>query len=687
MRSRTLVCVLLSACIAAQQQPRPSTPQPVAQSVASFRSNTQLVLEAVTVKDGKGRPIEGLAARDFNVTEDGQPQTIAFCEFQALDDLESKAGVASTNPRSAEAASTTTGTLLAPNGAIRHPDRRLLALYFDPKAMSDAEKFRSIAAARRFIRELKTESDLLAVMAFSNGAMHLVSDFTADRDSLLKSVGSLANIGESDFEAGAFGQDDDEFNLFTTDRQLAALQTAVSMLGRSAEKKALIYFASGVPYDVMQNQARLGAVTNAALRANVALYPVDARGLLAQPPMGDATKPSPGGIGMYNGAQALAQTAAFERSQDSFYALASDTGGKALLDSNDLSAGIVMAQRDYSSYYLVGYYPTNTALDGKYRRITITLRDSISARLQYRRGYVAGKMFAKFTAEDKERQLEEALMLPDPVTDLTIAMEVNYFQINRAEYYVPVMIKIPGSELVLARHAGAAHTVIDFIGEIKDDANQTIRNLRDKVDMKLTGATAALLSKTPIEYDCGYTLLPGTYSIKVLARDAETGRMGTYLSKFTIPNLNKENKAIAISSVVLGSQRTELRDAVYTAGKDVEQLANPLVQDGHKLIPSVSRVFRQSANLYVYLQAYQQFALAPQPIVAFITFYQRGTKLFETPPVEFIGASDDRLHATGLKFAVPLEKLTPGRYDLQISVIDWASQKTAFWRSPIHLLP
>ena len=92
-------------------------------------------------------------------------------------------------------------------------------------------------------------------------------------------------------------------------------------------------------------------------------------------------------------------------------------------------------------------------------------------------------------------------------------------------------------------------------------------NVRDKVDIKLSDATALELAKRPIEYDFGFTLLPGRYTIKFLARDAETGRIGTYQTAFLIPNLNKEEKRVAISSVVLSSQRVALREALYNAVK------------------------------------------------------------------------------------------------------------------------
>ena len=146
---------------------------------------------------------------------------------------------------------------------------------------------------------------------------------------------------------------------------MAALQTAVKMLGQLNEKKSLIYFASGLRLNGIDNQAQLHATINAAIRANVSFCPIDARGLVAQAPLGDATHGSPGGVGMYTGASAMANTTNFQRSQDTLYTLAADTGGKALLDNNDLSQGIVQAQKAITSYYIIGYYTSNTTLDGQ----------------------------------------------------------------------------------------------------------------------------------------------------------------------------------------------------------------------------------------------------------------------------------------------------------------------------------
>ncbi len=667
---------------------------------ATFSATAQLVVEAVVVTDKSGKPIEGLTPNDFIVTENGVPQTIRFFDHQTFSDQVSAPLTRSEheNIHIYDRLGRTQISRGTP-GNTRYKDRRLLALYFDMTAMPPWDQIRALTAAEKFVRTQITAADLVAILRYAGGAVDVLQDFTADRDRLLSILQTMivgegqgfdysTNDASSADTGAAFGQDDTEFNIFNTDRQLSALQTAANMLGQLSEKKSLVYFASGLRLNGLNNQAQLHATVNAAVRAGVSFWPIDARGLVAQAPLGDATVGSPGNAGMYSGASALALTTNFQQSQDTLYTLAADTGGKALLDYNDLTKGIVEAERSISSYYIIGYYTTNTAQDGKFRRIKISLNGNLAANLGYRQGYFAGKQFSKFTAADKERQLEDALMLPDPITELTIAMEIDYFQLNRAEYFVPIVVKIPGRELALAKRGGAELTLIDFIGEIKDNYGTTITNLRDKVDIRLSDATAIELAKRPIEYDAGFTLLPGKYVIKFLARDAETGRIGTYQTAFVIPNLNKEANRVPISSVVLSSQRVDLKDVLYNAvkRKDRGETANPLVQDGQKLIPSVTRVFRRVREMYVYFQAYDQISSSAQPFVAFVGLYSNQKKVFESQPAEVKSSATDRLRTTPIQFNIPLADLAPGKYDCQVTVLEPTGQKATFWQAPIVLI-
>ncbi len=684
---------LATLTMSASQQPQVVPPTVPGQQPFTISVNTQLVIETVVVKDKDGKPIEDLTAKDFIVTEDGVPQTISVFEFQKIQDelMAPQAAAVPVTPEPVAVPEPTNQITSGKPGDIKYRDRRLIALYFEMSSMPDADKYRTLVAAQKYLSAEMRTADMVSVMAHTGGSVKVLQNFTDNRDLLEAALIKLFGEDESD-ESGIvdasspFGQDDGEFNLFNTDRQLAALQTAVNMLRNLSEQKSLVYFASGLVLNGIGNQAQLHATVNAAARANVAFYPVDARGLMARPPMGDATMSSPGGVAMFNGNAVRGGADRLQRSQDTLYSLAADTGGKALLDSNDLSAGIVEAQKAFTSYYIIGYYTTNTNLDGKFRKVKISLKE-IPSKLAYREGYYAGKEFSKFTSADKERQLEEALMLGDPITDLTIAMELNFFRLNQAEYFVPLTVKIPGSELALAKRGGAEHTLIDFIGEVKDDYGTTIQNVRDKVDVKLSDATAAQLVKSPIEYDTGFTLLPGKYIIKFLARDSETGRIGTYQVPFVIPNLNRELQKIPISSVVLGSQRVDLKDAIYNARKDTVHAANPLVENNQKLIPSVTRVFSKSKDMYVYLQAYELNATTTEPLVAFVTLYRGQAKAFETSPIAVTDGLDPKSKTLPLRFSVPLDRLSPGQYTCQITVLDPNAQKVAFWQAPIMLIP
>ena len=244
-----VVLLSLSAfAAAAQQSPAPPT----------FRSGTRLIVQTVTVKDKDGRAIEGLTANDFVVTEDGQPQTISFVEYQRLPDRRTEAAVAFADQRPTvvprDVAITQGQIVPPPPGDTRYRDRRLLVLYFDLTAMPPADQARAYAAALRFIDAQMRPSDLLAIMTFGGGAVRVKQDFTDDRAQLREVMQTLIFGDDKDGDGipdntdigTAFGQDDAEFSILNTDRQLSALQTAATMLRALPEHKSLIYFASGL---------------------------------------------------------------------------------------------------------------------------------------------------------------------------------------------------------------------------------------------------------------------------------------------------------------------------------------------------------------------------------------------------------------------------------------------------------
>ena len=662
----------------------------------AFRATTRLVVHAVSVADAQGRPIANLTAADFDVFENGIRQDVAFVDFQRLDDTVTRPPLPPATPAADDLSATRPGIRLPPPGDARYRGRRLLVFYFDLSTMSASESGRAFSSAIVHVETRLAPADAVAIVTFDGGAVRVRTDFTDDREALAAALQLLASGGDANgdgvadtIEAGsAFGENDAEFNLFSSDRQLAALQRIVDQLRGIAEQKTLVYFGSGLRLNGTDNQAQIRATVHAAARANVTINPIDARGLVAFTPMGDATRAAAGGTALFSGAIADRALTRFQRSQDTLYTLAHETGGKALFDQNDLTVGIGRAVDAVASYYLLGYYSTHTASDGRLRRVRVSIRGRPDARLAYRDGYTADKVFAAFSDADKERQLAEALALDQPITDVTMAVEVNVFRLNQSEYYVPVSVRIPGREIALARSRGAPRTRLDVIGEIKDDHGVTHRNLRDALDIQLDRDTGGEWIDRSLQYETGFTLLPGAYVLKVLVRDATTGRIGTYETPFTIANAEADRDGVPTSTIVLSNQQVAPDEALHTVSSNVKAvLVNPLVMTGRQWLPRVTRVFRTDRDLRVLLHAYRTAAVRPEPVVAYVALYRDGVRIRESPAaVVAAGAAAADRNAIPVALTLSLQGLAAAAYDCQVTVLSPGAAKASFWRAQVVLV-
>jgi VWFA-related protein len=697
---RTYGILALAVVTALAQQPQPAQSP---KTGVTFKAGANLVVVDVTVKDKAGNAIDNLSKTDFTVLEDGKPQKIDIFELQKLSmepaPPEPPPTLGSQNelPENPKTRITTE----AP-GKVQYHDKRLLVLFFDFSNMGIPEELRAQEAAIKFLDTQMTPSDMMAIL-LNTAAVKVQTDFTADRDQLkdiinnlpigeMSDLADVADNGSDDNEdtGAAFVADETEFNIYNTDRKLQAIEDAVRMLAALPEKKVLIYVTSGISKTGIENQAQLEASINAAVKANVAIYPIDARGLMADPPGGGASKGASRGNGIYTGSVYNSQRAAINDSQETLSTLAADTGGKAFLDSNDLSMGIVQAQKEFRSYYILGYYTTNTAEDGKYRKITVKLNKNTTAKLDFRQGYYAQKTWGKFTGQDKEQHLQEALAAGDPMTDLQIALEYDYFRISPTAYFVPVSVKVPGSALELAQKHHLAETEFDFVGSIIDERKNSAGQVRDYIKVKLDPADAEKLVHRNFTYDAGFTLAPGKYRIKFLVRENHSGKMGTFETPFVIPDLAADSMLLKTSSVIWSSQREPLKAAVGAAEKTNRRAAaaNPLIVGDEKIVPNITKLFRRSQNMYISFDVYDA---APDPAnqqarriaVSMSLFNKNGIKAFESSPLYATQTIATRPNAVPVQLQVPMKGLAPGHYTCQINVIDEVGRKFAFPRAAV----
>lgn len=703
MRTKNSISVVLALLImvpAGAQQAPPA--QQAGAGTPTFKASANLVILDVTAKDKGGLTVEGLKSEDFTVLEDGKPQKISVFEYQKISSTPDPPKAITLEDQFALPEAAKTNMTSATPGQIQYHDKRLMVFFFDFSSMQVPDQLRAQDGALEYLKSHITKDDVVAVLFYAS-SVQVLSDFTSDRDVLthviktlpIGEASELAALADSGDENGedtqaAFVADETEFNIFATDKKLAAIEQASKMLASFPEKKALVYFSGGVTRSGLDNEAQLQATINAATKANLAIYSIDTRRLTADPPGGGAAKGGSRGAGIFNGSVLNSQRKSQLASQDTLYTLAAETGGKSYFDSNDIALGITKTQEAMGSYDLLGYYSTNNAQDGKFRKITVKLSNKLVSKLEHREGYYSDKVWGKLNAQDKEQQLKEALSAGDPATELPLALQIDYFRVSPTAYFVPVSIRIPGSVVALAGKGGASVTQFDFAGQIQDERHAVVGNVRDNIQVKLDQGKAATAGRKSFQYDAGFTLEPGKYRMKFVVRENITGKMGTFETRFTVPDLSADTSGLKMSTVIWSSQREPVVAAVGGAEKLTRKAirANPLIVGDQKVIPNITRVFRRAQNLYVNFDVYDPL---PDPAdtkarrvkVSMSLFNKNAVKTFEVGPIDATQLTSTRPEAVPVQLQIPLKDVTRGEYICQINVVDEVGRKFAFTRAPI----
>lgn len=718
----------------------------------TFRSSVDIIYVNVIVRDKNGQPVRGLTADDFVITEDNRPQTVrtfAYEEVTTSVDADA-ANVNAANPRTGNPSAANAGaaanspdapSVLAPLGAAAkklaagaappeaantaatsaptdYHGRRLIVLFFDLGGMQPEEIERAAVSAREYVERKLSPADLIAVVSLSQ-TLQVLQDFTDDREALIQVLSQFdpnanAGLGEgataeeaaaaaetATESGGEFVPDDSEFNMFNTDRRLQALGDVASTLGAIEQRKSILYFSGGMGRTGTDNQVVMRRTIDQAVRANVAIYAMDSRGLQAVVPGGDAQQGSSRGTGAFSGASQRGRVDSQFASQEALNALARDTGGQAVFDSNDFGEVFARVVSDTSAYYVIGYESTNPRLDGKYRRIKVTTKRGDS-RVEHRAGYYARRDFKHSTKADREQQLQEQITAELSTTDLPVYLTTAYFRLNEKRFAVPVTIAVPGSKIPFVKAGDKARATLDLLGLVIDERNRPIARVRDTLSL---GADAA---NRVVQYQTTLELPPGRYRMKVVARENELGTMGAFENEVVVPSLGAEK--VRISSVVLGTR----------IGSEERSRINPLATLAEGLVPAVVPVVSARQRMYFYFEVYDPSAAngsaangsassanastgsgnngsdaatrkakgdEPVRVLASLSFLRGGTRVYQTGVVNVTRLADPERGAAAFRLEVAPASLAPGLYTCQVNVIDDLAGAFTFPRLTLAVRP
>jgi VWFA-related protein len=683
---RSIVAVVLVLLVvdpwsrASGQQP--ASPQP------TFRSAVNLVLVDVVVRDRRGAIVKNLTADDFELLEDGVRQHIRPFAYEEVGAMTNRAADLSSPDTSVPDDAMPVVSAAASTPVPSHPltsedvaGHRLITLVFDTSSMELDDLERALEQASQWVDSKMDSADLVAVAAIAS-SLQVVTDFTGSKDRVRGALTALSASGNAAFDAvdastastdaavqtatddtTATDQSAQELDTFNNDVRFRALKTLAEALQPMRQKKAILYFSAGLQRSGTDNQVEFRAAVNAARRANAAIYPVDVRGLQAVVPGGSARRGSRGGLSAFSGNAVAGQFSQLADQQETLTALASDTGGTAFTDSNDVGDAFAKVARDISAYYILGFSSTNTNRDGRFRQITVRVKNHGNVRIEAKDGYYADRDFAHTTRSDREQQLEEELATPIPATDVPVFAAASWFRVADDQYFVPISIALAGS----AVPASAGNATLDVAGFIRDERGARIGHIRDTVTMK---ATDEVLANRQILYETSLTLPPGRFTLKVVVRENSGGLTGTFETPIAVPQLKQS--PVKVSSLVLS---TQLRDL---AGN---KTANPLAKDGIELVPNVTHIVGHDQPVYFYYEVYDPAVEGGSPrLRTSLAFYRGKVRVLETPAVERTAIDAADRHAAVFQLELPAGTLDPGLYTCQVNIIDEVSGRFVFPR-------
>ena len=303
-------------------------------------------------------------------------------------------------------------------------------------------------------------------------------------------------------------------------------------------------------------------------------------------------------------------------------------------------------------------------------------------KIDFRRGYYAQADFRHSNKDDRERQLQEELTTELPSTDLPVYLATGYFRVSEDRFYVPVSLIVPGSEIPFSRNRDQDKATLDVLGIVTDERKLPVGEIRDTVKLAVNAANE--VQRKNVQYDTGLTLPSGKYHLKVVVRENEDGRMGSFETDFVIPDL--KSTPVKMSSILMASQ-------LQAAPK--KDSDNPLVRNGQEIVPSVTRVFSANQHLYLYYEVYDPGKAAASPatgaateknakpgvrVMTNVAFFKGDAKAYETALVRSQELTVPGRKAVVFQLDVPLSQLKPGFYTCQINVIDDAAGHFVFPR-------
>ena len=589
---------------------------PGASQPPQFRSGIELVEVDVSVLDKDRRPVRGLTKFDFMVLEDGRPQEIvSAAEINVPEPVETSA---------------TWMREVAPDvkANLASSDRLIVLVLDDAQVRMQPAMNQAVKEIGRRIIDRLGPSDLASVVFTRNNSG--AQPFTSDRSRLLKAVeGFRAGFG------GSSGGGDPSADYFFKSSLLTLKYVAESMAEADQRRKAVIYVSPGVPGAETKFKLELDAILREAQRTNVNIYSIDPSGL------GGLDNEDRTFAGIPSDSFQTPQTAA----NDFLHVLASNTGGLAIVNRNEFSAGVTQIFRENGSYYLIGYRSSGDPTPGRYRRIEVRVyRPGLTVRA--RNGYY-GKRTERSDGSGVSSTLRKALASVVPARDVAM-------QVTAAPFVVPGKRDSTMAMVLAVREPApppgekSTRTNVDVLVGAYGPDGRRFGSQRLNAVIQLRAESGATVQ---YEVLSEMRLRPGRYQLRFAAESSLHGKSGSVYYDVDVPDFSKDD--FAVSGLVLAAV-----PSVAVAPRDAFAKLIPVV-------PTSRRNFWKVDQVVSFLRLYQSGkTTAPVKVNLAIRDWNDRAVFQHSELIE--GASFMQTRSADYRVQLPIATLEPGPYVLTI---------------------
>ena len=698
-----------------QQQPGPNQTDVIT-------TDTVLVQTDVMVFDSRGNFVDGLKQDQFALKIDGKPRPISF--FERI-----KAG---SRNEEAQLAAARGGNMASGTGAPLPLDRGRTVLFFvDDVHLSIGGMNQTRRLLSHFVDSDMTQNDEAAITS-ANGQIGFLQQLTGNKTVLRKAIERLVprsySIRDSERPPMSEHQallieqnDDDVIGYFVdvlvrdgvprdaADRMVRARAseiivqsahfalaslTALHALIRSAAqmpgRKVLFFISDGffLGNGGSEVMLRLRELTSEAARTGVVIYSVDARGLIAT--MSDVSQPADFDP---TGRLQRASIGEISTSQEALHALAIDTGGRALFNTNDLSHAVTTALQETSTYYLLAWRPqSEEQKSGKVRRIEVALVGRPELIVRSRRGFTDSGVDSSAKAKTKDAQtptpadvLRQALRSAVPNNSLPVHVSLNFLNAPQRGSILATSMSVSTDSLTLETVNDVLTTFVDIAGLVFDDQGNVVKSFSKKLTIK--ASAGATNPPSSISYNDYMPIKGGLYQVRVAASDEKHHRVGSAREWIEVPDL--DSKTLALSSLIVAEKASAIDDqdsSDVVHDKETSPFANFRLNIDHHFARSshlrfLSFIYNAKLNSSVIATANSASETKSAPDLAVQLQVFRDGEPVITEPLRKIEA-DSIADLARVPYAadISLAEMQPGRYILQLTVIDRLAKTSASQR-------